>query len=199
MSPNTKYSVFIAYGFCEGPKIASEFNRTLSANGFNVIKDMSQADIIFTHSGGGFVLPSGLKSKLVVLVGLPYWPGKSLVRAVNQKVMSDFSYHRHDRTAAKWIKKTALNVFYFFNFKNNFAMLNGRGFYLKNLEGHVVALIRNQEDTTTTPEFNKLPQSSISTYISLYGQHDDCWLHPEIYSKLLRELAQQYNFKVDRV
>jgi hypothetical protein len=78
-------------------------------------------------------------------------------------------------------------------------MLNGRQYYLNNLKGHAVVLIRNREDTTTTPEFKKLPQSYISNYISLYGQHDDCWLHPEKYTNLLRGLAQQYNLKTDKV
>jgi hypothetical protein len=45
----------------------------------NKNQDTSKADILFCHSTGCYLVPENAKAKLIVLVGLPYWPNRSLV------------------------------------------------------------------------------------------------------------------------
>jgi hypothetical protein len=180
----TRTSVCILYGFCEGPQIGKGLIATLQATGFDITTNASRADIIIAHSGGCFVLPEQHRARLVLLIGVPHWPGKSMARGIYQKVVSDYALHRHTQMLRQWLLKTSWHGIYFWHMVYNWRMLRAikRPFHT---DADRVVLIRNREDTSCTPDIAQLPALPQQTFLALPGQHDDCWLHPERYAAII--------------
>src|SRR5690349_1106305 len=98
--------VAIIYGWSEGPWHGKKLRQEISNAGFEIIKQPEKADIIIAHSGGCFMLPQQSRAHLVLLVGLPYWPGKHPVRSLRQKI-------KDETKNGWWLKKTYFNAYYF--------------------------------------------------------------------------------------
>ena len=170
----------IIYGFCEGPRMAGRMLRALRQAGYHVTDDPYQADVVIAHSGGCFLVPSDLPAKQVIMIGLTYWPGKSILRALIQKNVNDFRFHRRDRNQRGWLQKFRWNLVYFWNMPRNLTMLRARqrGEFW---QVQRLTLVRNREDSFCTPDLASLPFTHRPRFVELPGQHDDCWLHPQRY------------------
>jgi len=178
-------AVCIIYGFCEGPNMAGRMLRALTEAGYTIVDDPYQADIVIAHSGGCFLVPGDLPTKQVIMIGLTYWPGKSILKALIQKNWNDVQYHRRDRKGLAWLQKVRWNVVYFWNMRRNFAMLRERKrgdfWRVKHL-----TLIRNDEDSFCTPDIASLPFAHKPAFVAVPDQHDDCWLHPHRYLAVIQ-------------
>jgi hypothetical protein len=178
------------YGFCEGPRVGKRFEHILESGNFRVTRDVRRADIIIAHSGGCFVVPENNHAKLVLLIGLPCWPGKSTAKALRQKVWLDIITHQRNGLLAEWLQKTGWHSWYFWNMANNRRMLRGM-----RAEAHRTAtdavLVRNQNDVQCTPDPRQLHFNYSPPLLSLPGQHDDCWLHPEPYIAIIQSYYGQ--------
>src|SRR5688572_11114756 len=97
--------VCILYGWAEGPAYGHRLRAALNQAGFEVTRQPKTADIIIAHSGGGFLLPVESKAKLVVLAGLPHWPGRHPLQSLPSKV-------RQEMRDLWWYRKTFLNSMY---------------------------------------------------------------------------------------
>lgn len=170
--------VCIIYGFCEGPRMSTLMHQELKRAGHELTNDPYAADIVIAHSGGCFLVPHDLPASQVLMIGLTYWPGKSIARALVQKSWNDYLHHRSDRKARAWAKKTLWNGVYFWKMHRNAHMLikRRRGDFWK---VERLTLIRNEEDPFCTPKLDSIPFAVKPRYVTLPDQHDDCWLHPE--------------------
>ena len=177
-------SVCILYGVCEGPRIASRLIRALTTAGFGMTRNAAEADIIIAHSGGCFALPQTHRATMVLLVGLPCWPGKSTLKSTQQKIWLDMRSSSHD--PARWLLKTFWNSIYFWNMRNNYAMFRGQRRQAHRSIAHAV-LVRNKDDVTCTPNHAHFRFKHSPPLVSLPGQHDDIWLHPKSYINLIRQ------------
>src|SRR5438046_8452477 len=88
--------IYILYGFREGPHSGRRLLPRLRAAGFEPTSDVQSADIILSHSGGCFLAPNNLAAQPpIVMVGLPYWPGKSTARSLLEKNRVEFWEYSH--------------------------------------------------------------------------------------------------------
>jgi len=152
--------------------------QALAEAGHTITTNPYEADIVMAHSGGCFLVPHDLPAKQVLMIGLTYWPDKSIVRALVQKNLNDFHYHRKDRKGAMWAQKFSWNMIYFWKVHRNIHMIvaRARGKFWKVQR---LTVIRNDEDTFCTPDLDSIPFVTKPQYVRLPDQHDDCWLHPE--------------------
>lgn len=103
-----KPSIALLYGWGEGRGLGSALNRELRDNGFRVIKKAQDADVILAHSGGIFSLPVNPAAKLILIIGVPYWPGKGPLKSFREKVKQDVT----SNTVAYLARKASFNTLY---------------------------------------------------------------------------------------
>jgi hypothetical protein len=143
------------------------------------------ADIVIAHSAGCFYLPSTGREQLTVLIGPPYWPGKSPVPHFVRKVWRDFRYYYRQRQTIPWLHKSLYNSLYILGgLRKAIAIAqhaNRHDFYLA-LQQKRVLIIRNEHDDFLTPDAPQLlAEHAHFSFRTAPGEHDDCWLHPDRY------------------
>ena len=143
--------VSILYGWAEGHRIGKNLRNELHENGFSLTKNSESADIIIAHSGGIFLIPKTNKPQLVLLVGLPYWPGQHPTRSLRQKILTDLN---NNTSSKSFIRKTFYNTFYFIfrpiHHLKIYRMWK-RELYPEDATNNFIA-IRNQQDSFMHPE-----------------------------------------------
>jgi hypothetical protein len=178
-------TVFVCYGFCEGPQIGRSFTEALSSAGFRIAHNPRQADIFVGHSGGCFLVPTSGTTHLSVLIGVSYRPGTSIITTLYQKNTREYTSSRHQGTTASWWRKFRWNSVYFWNLRRNIAMQLAltRGLTMPPSQ---TLCIRNRDDDCCTPDLWQLPALSDASFVSVPGQHDDLWMHPEGYAAIIK-------------
>lgn len=78
-------NVFIGYGGFEGSWHGKKLRSALVDRGFSISRNCSDAEIIIAHSGGCFLVPESNCANIMILVGFPYWPGKSIASRIRHK------------------------------------------------------------------------------------------------------------------
>jgi hypothetical protein len=184
MSSPKHFSVCILYGLCEGPAIGRKFIRLLLANGYTITNDPRFADLIIAHSGGCLVLPNNCEAKLILLIGLPDSQYSLLRVTLVKKIKLDAQMYYRDHIFGQWLYKTFWHTVYFWNMANNWHMLHGLKTHARYDSGNAV-LIRNRDDITASDDPKQLHIKNMPL-LSLTGQHDDCWLHPEKYLAIIQ-------------
>lgn len=182
--------VAIVYGWAEGPWQGDKFTKALEQYGYTTTLDPREADIIFGHSLGCYLVPKDIKNKTVCLVGLPYWPGRSVIYSVALKLKKEISYHRQGNSLAWWVNKTAHNSLYIFSRPRltYYGITRIHPRFLPNGANNKVIVIRPADDTFCHPEVAKiLPQSKNYQYLEVPGPHDGCWFEPRPYIELFNK------------
>ncbi len=182
-----KPKVCIIYGWSEGSWHGKQLRKSLHDAGFTITKRCEDANILIAHSGGCFMLPNTLDAKLVLLVGLPYWPGKRLIKSVRSKL-------KDEPKNLWWIKKIIVNTGYIFIKPKRWYKM-WLAWKSKNILGHVapkVVIIRNDNDHFLHPEEMHKIATLNNWFIKLLpGQHDDIWTNPSPYVKLVSDTYNQ--------
>ena len=190
MTDSNVPTVCILYGFCEGGHTGLPLVCLLRERGYAITGSPSHADIVVGHSGGCFIVPEHATVKQYIMVGLPYWPGKSVFRALVEKNRLELRQYYGERRLGEWLRKFSWNLIYFWKVPSNIRMLraqrNGRFWHTK----HVV-LVRNRQDRCCTPDITALSFANSAAFIELPGQHDDIWQHPEYYVDIINHYASR--------
>jgi hypothetical protein len=189
MTKNPK-TVAIMYGLNEGPFMGRRLRRSLHEAGFTVINDPVLADIIIAHSGACFVL-APRPDQHVILIGLPYWPGRSLLGALGRKVIGDIQTHHREGELPYWLRKSFWNLVYFWRMPNNIRMFRGRSQGRYWLYPHVT-LVRNAHDAMCTPDIPLTRFKHKPVFVELPGHHDDCWLRPAPIVRLVQQAVRDH-------
>lgn len=184
-------TVALIHGWAEGPWQSSQFASELQKQGLELADSPKQADIIFAHSAGCYLVPKRLKARLVILVGLPYWPGKPQALSVLEKLALEAAHHKRRQDLGWFLNKVAHNIWYIFTkpvdfirYYKNRALMNLPTAALN----RQVILIRNASDRFCHPEIMKLLQQiKAYEYVELPGLHDDCWITPDPYIRIIKD------------
>lgn len=179
-------TVAIIHGWAEGKGQSRQFVHELAENGFKVINDVNGADIIFAHSSGCYLVPKHNKAKLILLVGLPYWPNRSLATGVIYKLFNEVRYHRRSKGLGWWLNKMLHNGWYILTKPQaSYYLLTKHG--LDNLPDNTkrkVLLVRPSDDTLMHPEIKRLLNQGYDC-VEIAGAHDNCWMQPKPYIDLM--------------
>jgi hypothetical protein len=179
-------TVAFIYGWSEGNWQSKKFRKLVAHRGYTTVKDPYKADIVIAHSSGCYLVPNNIHPKQIVLIGIPYWPKKRAYSSVAHNITVGLKNHSRGTNFFWWVNKLAHNFFYIFAHPaaTYFALTKMKP---KNLPEHPkVILIRNMNDTFCHPNIQKLlPKTRSYKFAELPGDHEDCWLHPEPYIKLI--------------
>lgn len=182
-------SVCILYGLNEGPYMGRALRVTLLQAGFTITTDPLAADIIFAHSGGCLLVPPNNKARLIMQVGIPYWPGRLWLAGLARKVRREAALYRQERRLGQWGRKWLHHFLYAFNVPASVRMAQNLSYTKPWNSRQPQIVIRNQFDEFCSPDIVQAPFNGPRTFISLPGGHDDCWDHPEPYVSLLQSLV----------
>ena len=107
-----KPTICLLYGFGEGPWHGRQIQPALESAGFTVTTDVRAANIILAHSAGCFDVPQDVSAARVILVGPPFWPGKSPAIGFVQKGLREAVTSPGRRRVGFLLRKTAWNLRY---------------------------------------------------------------------------------------
>ena len=183
--------IAILYGFAEGPAHAHRLNQCLRQEGFTVVKNISEADVILTHSGGILELPAiPLRAKVFCITpstGYAY----SLRSAAKHKVRLDILHAIRTKSMGFWLKKTALNIWYGMNVLRGIRLYRAAkecGRDLPGINARRVMVVVQPSD----PWSGNIPEGTIKkrpySFVSVNGYHDDLWRIPKTYTDILKHL-----------
>lgn len=185
---NQRPTVAIIYGFCEGKRLAGKLKKAIVAGGYALAPNARDADIVIAHSGGCFLVPDDTRASLVVLIGLTFWPGKTLGSRARQKLRMEYDLFRGEGQLGAWLIKTLWNGFYFWNIRRDLVMQRRlRTYDMHGLQGRTVVHIRNEDDAFCSPQITTAPFLSDAHFVTVSGQHDDWWIHPERYIDVISQ------------
>ncbi len=179
-------TVAFRYGWSEGPWHTKQFEKLLNSKGFDVMNDTRKADVVVAHSLGCFMLPAKMEAKRVILIGIPYWPGKSVIKSLTNNL-------RHEAKQKKgfiWWLKRSIHAAYYATLRApyTFSGLRKRSKLRFNLPSDPsgVIMIRNELDGFCHPDIQKiLPQTAKYRLINVGGGHEDWWINPAPYVDLI--------------
>lgn len=182
--------VCIVYGLNEGPTMGKPLVSVCEKAGFEIVDNPAEADLIFAHSGGCLLIPPDNRAKAIVMVGLPFWPGRPWIVSTLVKIWREGRSYHHNHRLKQWLIKWTHHFRYAAGLKSGWRMAVNRAFDKPwNADRHEI-ILRNHYDAYCTPNVHRLPFNGPRTFISLPGGHDDCWDNPKPYLRLLQLLAQ---------
>lgn len=191
-----KKKVALLYGIGEGDYQGRAFVAALQKAGFKVTRDENAADILVTHSAGCWFLPLDYKSKKIVCIGPPYWPGRPLALNTLRKVLIDFWDMARDGAVLAWLNKTAMNLAYIVRyiilkiFTGRYKIRQHR--FYRALGLRQMYIIRNRHDAFLTPDAEVVIMKNLGKRVHIHhlpGQHDSCWRDPAPYVQFISSIS----------
>lgn len=180
-------TVALIHGWSEGPWQSRKFRYELQKCGYKMSKP-EEAEVIIAHSLGCYLVPPANMASQIILIGIPHWPDKSLLKAVMHNLHGGLKNHARGTTMIWWLKKLMHNWWYVLRYPKMTSHI-GSSIKLDKLpdaKDRRVVVVRNHEDTFSHPDIQlMLPQSNRYEFVDIPGDHEDCWLHPERYIPLI--------------
>lgn len=189
-----KNTVAILYGFAEGQKIGEHLTKVLTQDTFILTKDSINASVIIAHSGGIFLVPQNTKAQTLIFVA-PSIGDVSLLGTQLHKTWIEFHNALTTKRLLQFYKRSLWNCVYLAT-RNAYHSQMMRAYKmlgkkLPNFQTKNVFVITNNKD----PWSKQLTQDQKKnypsyTFITMDGTHDDLWINPENYIKLLGHTHQ---------
>jgi hypothetical protein len=181
-------NVAIKEGWAGGKWFTRPLRQQLAAAGY-AVTDVRHADAIIAHSSACYDLTIKSPATLYILIGPPYWPGKSIFSRVFAKKRADNHAVRLNHGWKYWLSKNIHEIIYVFA-KPSYTVTalrnNGSLDFLGELQTKSVYLIRNQDDYFCSADIQTaLAAYPNVTYVSMPGEHDDYYTNPQPYIDLL--------------
>jgi hypothetical protein len=189
-------TVAIAYGLGEGPAVSKRLRAALSHEGYALIDNVSQADIVIAHSGGIYSLPTDATNKVVLLVGPSCGRrGRSLAWTQFNKVGQDLRFSVKHRRVGSWLRKSYHNAAYVARdpraVKTMWRAAQSRGNFLPALNADQVAVICYKGDPWSGYiEAEQVEHNKHYSFIEHSGVHDDLWSNPQEYISVIQYLYE---------
>lgn len=188
-SSKTSPLYFIAYGWSEGPWHGRKIREALEEKGYRRASTAEDADIIIAHSLGCYLIPQGHRAKVIMLIGLPYWPSRPVPLSVLRNTADNLNSSVRDGSTW-WLNKLLHNLWYILARPSaSYDALTRRrlSFLPKARPSQQILLVRNSDDEFCHPHIEKMLGTDFGyTYIDMAEKlHEDCWLNPTPYVKLI--------------
>ncbi len=184
------YKIHIIPGWSEAGYQKNLFSRALD-KGLQLTEDAASADVLVAHSAGCYALPGRSRAKLILLIGLPYWPGRPLISSIIHNALLDMPMQVSSWGVLFWLKLRLHNWVYGFAHPVHHIKIwrSSRKALDLASAGAKVVVIRNEQDVFCGPETEKyLEKFNKVEYIQLPGLHEDCWRFPEQYVTLIKKV-----------
>jgi hypothetical protein len=184
-----KRTVYILYGFGEGPGHSKDLRATLWAKGFIVTEKPEWADILIVHSGGMALLPKDTADKLIIVMNPSCCPRRKLLAVFIHKMYIECVLSFKNKYFLRWLCKAALNVWYTLAR----APYNVR-LVVKALTAPILLPVPNATKVwVVTARYDPwiVPVSDAErlshyTYLSHGGSHDTIWLQPNMCADIVQ-------------
>jgi hypothetical protein len=184
--------VAVQYGLFGGEHIGRRLRAALRQEGYTPVRSVSDADIVICHSAGCFWLPSAPSHQKFMLVGPPYWPGKTARARILERTSHNLRPGAQGYSIWRWLARNLWGVYYaVFDLPRNIRVLAyGSRYDLRAaIAGHRTLLVRNQADGWLTPDLDHLRVINPTIKIvEMPGDHGDIIHNPERYVRLLKHL-----------
>lgn len=182
-------TIALIHGWAGGGRHTNLFAKSLENSGLKVIKNTHDADCIFAHSTGCYMLPPDNKAKLIVLHGPPYWPGKSLRSRLFDHKGDDIGKLVKNFGIAHVLRRFWWETVYIIIHPQttHVALKHHKKLdFLDNLKKQRVLLVRNKEDAFCSPDIKEVVKSYKNVkYAELPDGHDDYYTNPKPYIDLI--------------
>jgi hypothetical protein len=178
--------VHIIPGFAEGKYQINIFRTVFGAAGYEFTDNPLEAKIIIAHSGGVFLIPEGHQAELLILSGIPYFSGTSLWTRLRRQLQFDLRLlFTNTRSVYKLF---ALDIYYFLRHPRLWLRMYRAIQAQKLPHAPKVTVVYHDEDPYSTGEVMRdLTRAKGWQLVIKSGGHDDLWLHPEVYLKILQQ------------
>lgn len=182
-------TVAILEGWAGGNWHTKKFRAALTDKGFELTNKVATADIIVAHSTGCYRVPNQNKAYLLLMMGPPHWPNKSIIRRLVAKKKHDNQLVSANEGRIYVLKKSFWEWFYIFA-KPSYTFIalgNHKSLdFLDKLSDKKIVLVRNDEDVYCSPDLGQLVSKYPNIkYLELPGGHDDYYTNPRPYIDLL--------------
>lgn len=183
----------IIEGIGEGPIISRRFRKQLESTGWQRVPEAT-ADVIITHSGGLYLLPSKLRAKQFVHIHCTQnMPMKQLVVAHNSKIRYDMAKRRAKGAyqTMRGLLNLGANGWYHLNLRRSLRMRTGfidSDAFCANLPAGTHVFVCGLDDSLSEPSYFLQHTSANNIFVSVEGGHDDCWREPERYVPTIQSL-----------
>lgn len=184
----------IIYGWSEGKAHGKKFRKALKSRGMSYTKNLQDADAIVVHSGGCYLIPSDLNAKLILLINYPNYKGKRISKSLREKLKSEFI---EPQSMPHQLRKVLYNILYLAIRPIHHIRIR-RGYKRKVIPQTTgqYLVIRNQKDSYMHPKTTlRHAKERDWNILSLPGLHDDLWLNPDRYIKIISKLLRDTNRK----
>jgi len=182
---------YIIYGFGEGSWHGRKFVEALNVRGISMTDDLQQANYVIAHSGGCFYVPPLRDNQLLMLIGAPYWPGRTLASRGGIMIMQMLAAMRPgNRPLYRFYNNFRHLVSLFASGRSNWRIARrAKTFQLEKEATHTnTIVVRNEHDPWITSELEALQKINPHlSLVSLPGTHLHCWEFPDMYIDLLEQ------------
>lgn len=155
--------------------------RELHQAGFQVVK-RGPTDVIIAHSGGCYLLDERPDARLILLVGLPYWPGVHPSKSVVRKILGESK-------TLWWFKKLLFSTIYIFAHPLRWYRMHigWKNIHLPTTDiDTTIVAVRNKDDHFSHPaHLEKLAKEKDWKFNTFDSHHDDIWVNPKPYVELI--------------
>ncbi|HSX43633.1 MAG TPA: hypothetical protein VLF59_06145, partial [Candidatus Saccharimonadales bacterium] len=160
--------VAILYGVVGGPHSQVRLLRGLRAAGYTVVSGPAKADIIIAHSAGCLWLPESETDQTLLLVGPPYWPGKTIRQSAKERSRNNFRFREYGYPFRRWFIRNLWGIYYliFEARRTRYIIRHMAEFNLEQVvQAHDVTIVRNNDDEWLTPDLEHLTELNSRTQI----------------------------------
>ena len=182
--------VAVMHGWAGGSKLGKYFAEALEDSGFQVIKKPSEADFIIAHSTGCYFLPKNPKTKLIVCINPPYWPGEPIVERWLRMSKNETKFLLEHFGLGRFLRNKLWEIYYVFaKPAYTYSVLRNQSHlgFIEKLSGAQMILVRNTDDEFCSPEIKEIVgRYKNIKYIEIPGYHSDYYTNPQPYIDLIK-------------
>jgi hypothetical protein len=183
-----KTSLYILPGWTEGKTHQKNFLVEAQKHGIVPAASADTADIIMTHSGGCYLVPSSPKAKLIVHIDPSFGLRGKLLMGQFTNILFGSGAQIKDWGLSNFLKIRCWNLFDIFFHPVRNTRIFGLWAADKVLPtpASAIIVVHNRGDISHTKAFAKLCSvNKQSVLVELPGLHEDCWFNPGPYIDLI--------------